>query len=65
MATPSTVHHYGRSLGSKFREIYGFYQFPDPILFRILLAKAICEIAHYDLMAPRRRGKALSGRAPN
>jgi hypothetical protein len=49
---------------SKFCETYDFYQFPHPMLFRTVLAKAI---AKFPIMTSWHRyvvGEALSGEAP-
>ena len=49
---------------SKFCETYDFYQFPDPKLFRTVLAKAIAKLPimtswHYSVV-----GESLSGEEP-
>ena len=42
---------------SKFCETYDFYQFPDPMLFRTVLAKAIAKLPIHDFMALLRGGR--------
>ena len=49
---------------SKFCETYDFYQFPDPMLFRTVLAKAIAKLPIMTSWHCSVVGESLSGEEP-